>query len=370
MSVPHLRKSTVLSTIAWIGILAACGNSIEIADPSGSPLPTSTSVEVNTYAPDQPDQTTTTSNAPELTTTTSGEVVNDETTPESGSSDEDQTAAYGLPDDYEAPPGWVESMTLRNELDGTLYDSSNDPRLESFVYRAYFAPLGSPSFPDSTDARDLDDGLYYLGGFRWDPTQPDKAELVLSRLVDCGGFEGEGLWACDDVSFEPGIFAPLKYSQTFEISLDDRFTVLVSAVLEPIFENEYYQSYSWLGQGPDLASLLVELHNVYDELITAPTQDGATLDEIAGALQANPTFWSIFIEPWGPWAAWQMPGYPAISYASSDIVPKCWYQDHCIDGGSTGDTARSFDSFLSRLGSVHVVNGRVAMFYPGFELGS
>ena len=370
MSLHHIRRSGVLSTVACILILAACGNSTGIADPSGLVSPTSAPVEVTNDTPGQSNQTTTTSTAPELTTATTGEAVNDLATTESGSSDEAQPASYGLPDDYQDPTGWVESMTLRDESDGTLHDSSDDPRLASFVYRKYFAPLGSPAFPNSTDAQDLGDGLYYLGGFRWDPTQPNTGELILSRLVDCGGSEGEELWACDDYGFEPGLYAPLKQSQAFRISLDDRFTVHVSAVLEPVFEDEYYQSYSWLGQGPEFASLLADLHDVYTHLITAPTHEGATLDQIAAALQADTSCWSIFIEPWGPWAAWQMPGFPAFSYASRDIVPMCWYQEHCIDGGSTDDTARSFDSFISRSGSVHVVNGRVAMFYPGFSLGS
>ncbi|MDA2957531.1 MAG: hypothetical protein O3B66_04825 [Actinomycetota bacterium] len=261
-------------------------------------------------------------------------------------------------------------------------ESVADPRFTSFVWIAegccdagLDATFGSPELPDSDDATDLGDGLYLAAISDWDPADPNWLTMKIWRIVDCGSDEAVDVYYCSINDFLPGRFEALETSETFRVRLDDNFSVQISAALEPIEGDTYYTSYSWLGQGPDFAEFLSELHAAYSVEVVEPYRSGETLSGIATATSEQSDFRLVVLDgPWMPFGLWQQPGGPALSYETNydtpdSWVPMCYQYELCVDGGIAGDAPPAFTTLIGSRAGLHVVNGRIGFLLLGATLG-
>ncbi|MFZ9852295.1 MAG: hypothetical protein ACO3GG_05325 [Ilumatobacteraceae bacterium] len=346
---PTHRTSPTLALLGAIplALLAACGGGTE-TEKSDTPEPSITTSETTAESP-------TTTEAPIET-----------------------SSPYGLPSDYVAPPGWVESTSRFDDAVGAFVESVADPRFTSFVWTAegccdagLDATFGSPELPDSDVATDLGDGLYLAAISDWDPADPNWLTMKIWRIVDCGSDEAVDVYYCSINDFLPGRFEALETSETFRVRLDDNFSVQMSAALEPIEGDSYYTNYSWLAQGPTFADFLVELHDAYSALVTEPFRAGASYADVAVNLFDEPRFRAVELgESFMPFGAWQPPDGPALTFHRQDsLVPICYADSDCIDGGDSQLTPAAFESLFNDRASLHVAGGRMAFVLLGASLG-
>lgn len=316
---------------------------------------------------------------PATTATTPTPTVADPATPGTVAQTDTTSSipAFGLPADYVAPPGWIESTSRFDNGAGIEVYSVDEPRLVGFLYTSegccdagLDASFGSPDFPRSDDARDLGDGLYLASITDWNPAIPDEITLSVRRVVDCAGPEAASTYYCPIHDFEPGRFEALDESREFRFDLDDDFIVRLFAALEPTDADEFYTTYTWVGNGPALADFLAQLHATYSALVTEPFRSGATYADIATGLDDEPTFREVSLSGWLPFGAWQPVGGPALTYDKPDsLVPSCSDARHCIDGGDPQSTPRSFESLIGQTAGLHVAAGRFAFTLMGATLG-
>ena len=315
------------------------------------------------------------SNTPDPSVTTSETTTETPTTTEAPI---ETSSPYGLPNDYVAPAGWVESTSRFDDTVGAFVESVADPRFTSFVWTAegccdagLDATFGSPELPDSDDATDLGDGLYLAAISDWDPADPNWLTMKIWRIVDCGSNEAVDVYYCSINDFLPGRFEALETSETFRVRLDDNFSVQMSASLEPIEGDTYYTNYSWLAQGPTFADFLVELHDAYSALVTEPFRAGASYADVAVNLFDEPRFRAVELgESFMPFGAWQPPDGPALTFHRQDsLVPICYADSDCIDGGDSQLTPAAFGSLFNDRASLHVAGGRMAFVLLGATLG-
>ena len=346
---PTRRTSPTLVFLTAIplALLVACGGGTENEE-SNTPDPSVTTSETTTETP-------TTTEAPNET-----------------------SSPYGLPTDYVAPAGWVESTSRFDDTVGAFVESVADPRFTSFVWTAegccdagLDATFGSPELPDSDVATDLGDGLYLAAISDWDPADPNWLTMKIWRIVDCGSDEAVDVYYCSINDFLPGRFEALETSETFRVRLDDNFSVQMSAALEPIEGDTYYTNYSWLAQGPTFADFLVELHDTYSALVTEPFRAGASYADVAVNLFDEPRFRAVELgESFMPFGAWQPPDGPALTFHRQDsLVPICYADSDCIDGGDSQLTPAAFGSLFNDRASLHVAGGRMAFVLLGATLG-
>ena len=308
------------------------------------------------------------------TALTSPSTPAESTTPSSTASVD---ARWGLPSDFEAPTGWVQAFNRYDPSSGTMVLTSDDPRFTAFEFivegccdAGLDARFGSPDFPDSDDALDLGDGLYYASIAKWNPDTPDSVTLEIKRVVDCGTPEGVDTYYCPIHEFEEGRFEAANASRFFRLILNDSVTVQISAALEPVDGDEYYSNYVWIGQGPELVDYLIELHSTYSRAVTDPFRSGASFADIAAGLYDEPSFREVVLEGWMPFGVWQPDNGPALMYDKPDsLVPICFDVTGCIDGGDPLATPQSFESLIGRWTGLHVVGGRLAFMLPGATLG-
>jgi hypothetical protein len=284
---------------------------------------------------------------------------------------------FGLPSDFVVPNGWIESVSRFDSSAGVSVESSDDPRFTSFVWIAegccdagLDAPFGSPNFPDSDDASDLEDGLYLASIESWNPNEPEWATIDVHRVVDCGSEEAADTYYCPVYEFAPGRFEAMETSRQFRLRLDGDLTVMMAAALEPVDGDEYYTNYSWVAQGPDFIEFLSELHTAYNTLITEPFRSGATYADVAVNLDTDERFREVSLDGWMPFGIWQAPNGPALAYDKPDsLVPSCFDPEECIDRGDPQTTPRSFESLIGTRAGLHVDGGRLAFFLLGSTLG-
>lgn len=347
---PTRRTSPTLAFLTAIplALLVACGGGTENEE-SNTPDPSVTTSETTTETP-------TTTEAPNET-----------------------SSPYGLPSDYVAPPGWVESTSRFDDAVGAFVESVDDPRFTAFYWRVegcceagLEATFGSPELPDSDDATDLGDGLYIAAISDWDPADPNWLTMKIWRVVDCDSDDASEVYLCQDG--REG-FEALETSQTFRVRLDDNFSVQMSAILEPVGDDEYFTSYSWLGQGPAFATFLSELHAAYSVEAIQPYRSGETLSGIATANSDQSGFRVVALDgPWAPFGLWQQPGGPAFTYMTSfdnpeSWVPMCFDSKFCVDNGNPGEAPLAFETLIGPRASLHVVRGRMAFLLRGATLG-
>ena len=279
---------------------------------------------------------------------------------------------FGLPSDYVASAEWVHI----SQDSGTSPDDSGDLRLSAFYYRVescceggLVAAFGAPPFPESTSADDLGEGLYYAVVEDWVPEDPTRVTLSVNRVVECSSKDAVDIDLCQEYDYPDGRFEILKNSRNFELTLDDRVTVKIWALLEPEDQAAFYSNQTWLGQGPLFADLLTQVQRDYSDLIVGPASGGADAGTIEESLNADPKFRSVELDGvYEPFGAWQSGSLPALTYPVREpgsLGPMCWYRDLCIDQGQPFEAFRSFDSFIRRPGSLHVVNGTFALYFPG-----
>lgn len=284
---------------------------------------------------------------------------------------------FGLPEGYIAPDGWVESVSRFDDGAGIFVESVDDPRFTSFIYMAegccdagLDATFGSPELPTSGSADDLGDGLYLASISSWDPSEPDVATINVSRVVDCGSPEGADTYFCPVYDLAPGRFEAMESFVPLRLALDERLTIHIGAALEPVEGDDYYTNYSWLGQGPAFQRFLSDLFDTYETLVVNPFRSGASLADVSENLYGDDSFRILEITEFDRLGIWQRPGQPALAYNIQDgPLPVCYDTSRCIDSGDTLETPRSFESLIARRASLHVVNGRMALLFPGDYTG-
>lgn len=279
---------------------------------------------------------------------------------------------FGLPSDYVPPVEWVHI----SRDSGTPLDDSGDLRLSAFYYRVescceggLAAAFGAPPFPESTSADDLGEGLYYAVIEDWAPDDPTRVNLSVNRVVECSSEDAADIDLCQEYDYPDDRFEILRDPRNFELTLDDRVTVNIWALLEPEDQAAYYSNQTWLGQGPLFVDLLTQVQRDYSDLIVGPTKAGADAGTIEETLKAHPNFRSLAMdEQFARFGVWQSGSLPVLTYNVNEpgsLGPLCWYRDFCIDQGEPYEAFRSFESFIRRAGSLHVVNGTFALSFPG-----
>lgn len=277
-----------------------------------------------------------------------------------------------------APPGWVESISRYDDAAGDFVETSDDPRFSSFVWIAegccdagLDASFGSPELPDSDDAADLGDGLYMARIIGWDPAEPEWVLMDVWRVVDCGSDEAADVYYCEIYDYQSGRFEALETSETFRLRLDDNFSIQLSAPLEPVDGDEFYTNYSWIGQGPDFSRLLVDFHAAYSDLVTEPFRSGVSVAEIEQNLAGDPSFRRVELgAAFMPFGLWRPSDGPAVTFNVMDgLVPDCYSDENCIDGGDSQTTPASFESLFGKAAGLHVTKGRMAFLLLGAQLG-
>ena len=338
-----LRSALIVASLI---LAAACGGTDDAAPPASTTSPPSTDVvDTPTSITETPSSDTSTTDPP-----SSGEIT---------------------------PPGWVESISRYDDTAGEFVESSDDPRFTSFVWIAegccdagLDASFGSPELPDSDDAADLGDGLYIAKISGWEPAEPDWVLMDVRRVVDCGSDQAAGLYYCEIYDYQPGRFEALESSETFRLRLDDNLSIQLSAPLEPVDGDEFYTNYSWIGQGPDFSRLLVDLHASYTKLITEPFRSGASFADIDGNLTGDSNFRRVELDSVMPYGLWRTPNGPAVTFNVMDgLVPDCYSEENCIDGGDSQTTPASFESLFGKAAGLQVTGGRMAFLLLGAQLG-
>lgn len=344
-----MKPSSIVALAASLTLVASCGG-------SGDDGSTAASSSVSSPSTGSADTPTSTSEGP---------------------SSPDTSSADSQPSNDVAPPGWVESISRYDSATGEFVESSDDPRFTSFVWIAegccdagLDATFGSPEFPTSDDAADLGDGLYIARIIGWDPAEPEWIVMDVRRVVDCGSDEAVDTYYCEIYDDQPGRFEALETSQTFRLRLDDDFTIQLSAPLEPVDGDDFYTNYSWIGQGPDFSRLLVDLYTTYSTLVTEPFRAGASLVDIDENLAGDPGFRRVELDSVMPFGLWKQSNGPAVTFNVMDgLVPDCYSEENCIDGGDSQTTPASFESLFSKAAGLHVTEGRTAFLLLGAQLG-
>lgn len=343
-----MRTSAIVA-LATLTLVASCGGSGD--------GPTAASSTVSSPSTDSADTSTSTSEDPSSPNT---------------------STADSQPSNDVAPPGWVESISRYDDAAGDFVETSDDPRFTSFVWIAegccdagLDATFGSPEFPTSDNAADLGDGLYIVNIAGWDPAEPEWLDMEVRRVVDCGSDEAAGLYYCENYAYQPGRFEALETSRTFRLRLDDNFSIQLSAPLEPVDGDEFYTNYSWIGQGLDFSQLLVDLHATYSTLVTEPFRSGASLADIDENLMGDSDFRRVELgAAFMPYGLWRPSGGPAVTFNVMDgLVPVCYSDENCIDGGDSQTTPASFESLFGKAAGLHVTEGRMAFLHLGAQLG-
>jgi len=274
-----------------------------------------------------------------------------------------------IPADYQPPSGWIR-----------IEDDTDDLRLDAFAFRqegcceaGLDTDFGSPELPATGLWSDIANGFYYATFTGWDPLRPDVVQMKIGRIVECSSPEASELYYCNG---ERGRFEYLPPFLPFEVPLGDFLTVKMVTYVEPTpeqFEDGFsLNSTSFLGQGPDFQALLSALYEDYIAYFIEPTAEGATLTDIDRSLENSPF---RYVGAWN--AVWERPTFPPFSYAGRydpenrfQAIPTCYDEGetkNCLPNvsGDPDGSPATFESLIVNSGSVHVRNGRWAIFYPG-----